>query len=271
MVKRNDFTALYVEGVPCVTEIHKLRFTHINNAFLILWYFSRRILNRTWTSRQKNSALKEKTSGSNQTSSGNPSAQQTLKTTGTLVSFCIDRGLFTWFQRVNVSQEVISSSYCQLFFLLRDQGKQSKPDEKGETKSQCHSETDPRSVSQHAHERGAHQRAWQNWCVYRTTHCPIIFMCYLLFWVIFSLNVCVGLTDKKTQAVDRHGRLSVDSREPGVLARLSMQSQQVKAELYRSLQHMRLQRAQLQASLKQQRETSDNNKGLDQNEVGCWL
>lgn len=66
--------------------------------------------------------------------------------------------------------------------------------------------------------------------------------------------------------MDRHGRQSV---EASVLARLSKQSQQVQAEVYHSLQHMRLQRAQLQTSLRQQRETSDNNKELDQIEVSC--
>lgn len=67
--------------------------------------------------------------------------------------------------------------------------------------------------------------------------------------------------------MDRRGRHSGDGREAGVLARLSMQSQQVQAEVYHSLQHMRLQRAQLQTSLRQQRETSDNNKERDQNGV----
>ncbi|XP_073322702.1 kinesin-like protein KIF27 [Pagrus major] len=145
----------------------------------------RRDLNRTWTSRQKKSALKEKTSGSDQTSSGNPSAQQTLQRKDRL--------------RASVTQRKI-----------RDL-----------------------SVNMHMKEE-----------------------------LIKELDK----TDKKTQAVDRHGRHSVDGREAGVLARLSMQSQQVKAELYRSLQHMRLQRAQLKASLKQQSETSDNNKELEQNE-----
>ncbi|XP_023124279.2 kinesin-like protein KIF27 [Amphiprion ocellaris] len=72
-------------------------------------------------------------------------------------------------------------------------------------------------------------------------------------------------TEKETQAVDRRVRHSGgDGRQPSVLARLSMQSQQVRAEMYHSLQHMRLQRAQLQTSLKQQRQTSENNKELHQ-------
>lgn len=79
--------------------------------------------------------------------------------------------------------------------------------------------------------------------------------------------MCFCLIDKETQAMDRHGRHSGDGREASVLARLSMQSQQVQAEMYRSLQHMRLQRAQLQTSLRQQRETCDNNKELHQNGV----
>lgn len=70
--------------------------------------------------------------------------------------------------------------------------------------------------------------------------------------------MCICLTDKETQAVERHGRHSGDGKTVDVLARLSMQSQQVRAEVYRSLQHMRLQRAQLQSSLRQQRETNNN-------------
>ncbi|XP_026176484.1 kinesin-like protein KIF27 isoform X2 [Mastacembelus armatus] len=72
-------------------------------------------------------------------------------------------------------------------------------------------------------------------------------------------------TEKETQAVDTHSRHSGDGREGGVLARLSMQSQQIRAEVYRSLQHMRRQRAQLQTNLNQQRQTSDNNIALDKN------
>uniref|UniRef100_A0A3Q1GCT5 Kinesin family member 27 n=1 Tax=Acanthochromis polyacanthus TaxID=80966 RepID=A0A3Q1GCT5_9TELE len=72
-------------------------------------------------------------------------------------------------------------------------------------------------------------------------------------------------TEKETQAVDRRVRHSGgDGRQPSVLARLSMQSQQVRAEMYHSLQHMRLQRAQLQSSLKQQRQISEKNKELHQ-------
>lgn len=79
--------------------------------------------------------------------------------------------------------------------------------------------------------------------------------------------MCFWLTDKQTQAVDKEGRFCVEGREGGMLERLSAQSQQVQAEVYRSLQHMRLQRAQLQASLRQQTETSDGKVELDQNRV----
>lgn len=79
--------------------------------------------------------------------------------------------------------------------------------------------------------------------------------------------MCFCLTDKQTQAVDKQGRYCVESKEGGMLERLSVQSQQVQAEVYRSLQHMRLQRAQLQASLRHQTETSDDNVDLDQNGV----
>lgn len=69
--------------------------------------------------------------------------------------------------------------------------------------------------------------------------------------------------------MDRHARRSDDGREADVLARLSMQSQKVQADVYRSLQHMRLQRAQLQISLRQQKETSYNN--IEQNQNGVSI
>ena len=79
--------------------------------------------------------------------------------------------------------------------------------------------------------------------------------------------MCFCLTDKETHALDRHGRHGADGRTVDVLARLSLQRQQVQAEVYDSLEHMRLQRAQLQTSLRQQKETGD--KELDLNGVSC--
>lgn len=84
--------------------------------------------------------------------------------------------------------------------------------------------------------------------------------------IFASLNVCIRLTDKETQAADRHGRRRGDGREASALASLSLHSQQVRAEMFRSLQHMRLQRAKLQSSIEQQRET-DTSRELDQNRV----
>lgn len=69
--------------------------------------------------------------------------------------------------------------------------------------------------------------------------------------------------------MDRHARRSGDGREADVLARLSMQSQKAQADVYRSLQHMRLQRAQLQTNLRQQIQTSDSNIEQKQNGVSC--
>ncbi|XP_041855051.1 kinesin-like protein KIF27 [Melanotaenia boesemani] len=69
-------------------------------------------------------------------------------------------------------------------------------------------------------------------------------------------------TEKETHAVNRHSRCSSDSGEAGVLVRLSMQSQQVRTEVYHSLQHMKQQKVELQNSLRQQRETDDSNKNL---------
>ncbi|XP_028270102.1 kinesin-like protein KIF27 isoform X2 [Parambassis ranga] len=69
-------------------------------------------------------------------------------------------------------------------------------------------------------------------------------------------------TDKETLLVDRLSRHSAGGEEASVLQRLSKQNQQVRAEMYRSLQHMRLQRAQLQSSL---REATDDRTELHQN------
>ncbi|KAM9391451.1 kinesin-like protein KIF27 [Pholidichthys leucotaenia] len=64
-------------------------------------------------------------------------------------------------------------------------------------------------------------------------------------------------TEKESRALDRQ---SSDGREASVLTRLSLQSQQVRAEMYHSLQHMRRQRSQLQTSVEQIRETRDDYK-----------
>ncbi|XP_068166916.1 kinesin-like protein KIF27 [Antennarius striatus] len=97
--------------------------------------------------------------------------------------------------------------------------------------------------------------------------------------ILYDIHKCKlfflsELTEKKTQAMVRYGRYSTNSREAGVLERLSMQSQQVQAEVFRSLQHMRGQRAQLQTSLKQQRENSNDNQQLyktEQLHEDTWL
>ncbi|XP_038559877.1 kinesin-like protein KIF27 isoform X1 [Micropterus salmoides] len=158
----------------------------------------RRSLNRTWTSRQKKSALKEKKSGLDQASNGNSLVQQHQQATGTKDTHAKQSQMRKARLRTSVTQRRI-----------RDL-----------------------SVNMRMKEE-----------------------------LIKELDKTV----RETQAADRHGRHSGESREADMLARLSMQSQQVKAEVYRSLQHMRLQRAQLQTSLRQQRETSDNNQELDQN------
>lgn len=149
----------------------------------ILWHYSRRSLNRTWTSRQKKSALKEKNTGLDQTSNRNPLLQQPQRATGVLYMYLtlfhsllfpfpfILRSILScfssllWYSKeLFYFQEVVSFLYRQLQFLHRDQGKPHQTYEEGQTKSECYTE-DPRSVSQNAHGRGAHQRAWQNWCV----------------------------------------------------------------------------------------------------------
>lgn len=80
--------------------------------------------------------------------------------------------------------------------------------------------------------------------------------------------MCFCLTDKKIQAVDRNGHYR-DCTDSGALARLAMQNQEVRAEMCRSLQLRRLQKVQLQTSLRQLRQTSDDDKELVQSAVSC--
>lgn len=76
------------------------------------------------------------------------------------------------------------------------------------------------------------------------------------------------MVDKETQSLETRDRQTEDGREAGVFARLSLQRRELRAEMYHSLQHMRAQKTQLQSSL---RETSENNKEVQQNEneVSC--
>ncbi|XP_067467908.1 kinesin-like protein KIF27 [Thunnus thynnus] len=159
----------------------------------------RRSLNRTWTSRQKKSALKEKNTELDQTSNGIQSVQQDQQATGTKEHHAKQCLMRKARQSVSVTQRRIQALSVNI-----------------RMKEELIKELDK--------------------------------------------------TDKETQAVGRHGRHSSDSREVCVLARLSMQSQQYRTELYSSLQHMREQRAQLQTSLRQERETSDKNKEFDHDE-----
>lgn len=65
------------------------------------------------------------------------------------------------------------------------------------------------------------------------------------------------LTEKELKALLKHSRYSSDGRDD-VLQTLSMHSQQIQAQVYSSVQHMKKQRAELQARLKQIQETSDD-------------
>uniref|UniRef100_H2LKB3 Kinesin family member 27 n=1 Tax=Oryzias latipes TaxID=8090 RepID=H2LKB3_ORYLA len=86
---------------------------------------------------------------------------------------------------------------------------------------------------------------------------------------ICTLKCACCRAEKGALALRRHGQHSGEGREVDVLARLSMQNQQVCSEMYHSLQHMRLQRAQLQSSLRELGKTADTNKEVQQNGVSC--
>uniref|UniRef100_A0A3P9ML69 Kinesin family member 27 n=1 Tax=Oryzias latipes TaxID=8090 RepID=A0A3P9ML69_ORYLA len=89
---------------------------------------------------------------------------------------------------------------------------------------------------------------------------------------ICTLKCACCCAEKGALALRGHGQHSGEGREVDVLARLSMQNQQVCSEMYHSLQHMRLQRAQLQSSLRELGKTADSNKEVQQNGVKIsWL
>ncbi|XP_054895163.1 kinesin-like protein KIF27 isoform X2 [Poeciliopsis prolifica] len=76
---------------------------------------------------------------------------------------------------------------------------------------------------------------------------------------IHELKVSMRLKEELIKELDKTERKiqAVDRGETGnVLERLSMQSQQIRAEVYHSLQSMRLERARLQSSLRELDETS---------------
>ncbi|CAL8346113.1 unnamed protein product [Lota lota] len=72
-------------------------------------------------------------------------------------------------------------------------------------------------------------------------------------------------TSRDARAIDTHKE---DGRKAGVLNRLSLQSQQARAELYHSLQHLRLQRERLQTSLKHH---SAGTHSINKEHDGDWL
>lgn len=85
---------------------------------------------------------------------------------------------------------------------------------------------------------------------------------------VWQIIICANLptTDKES----RRGSQNTDGRAAGLLAEISLQSQRVRAEQYRSLQHMGLQRAELQDSLRQERDACHNTL-LEQQEVSYTM
>lgn len=85
-----------------------------------------------------------------------------------------------------------------------------------------------------------------------------ISVCYVFvsicgFICFFLLS---STTEKELKALLKHSRYSSEGRDD-VLQTLSMHGQQIQAQVYSSVQHMKKQRAELQARLKQIEETSN--------------
>lgn len=82
--------------------------------------------------------------------------------------------------------------------------------------------------------------------------------------VFVSICGCIclsfpSLTEKELKALLKHSRYSSEGRDD-VLQTLSMHGQQIQAQVYSSVQHMKKQRAELQARLKQIEETSNDSQ-----------
>ncbi|XP_041642709.1 kinesin-like protein KIF27 [Cheilinus undulatus] len=135
-------------------------------------------LNQTCSSRQKKSTLKEKNTGTDQTSNESPCVQQPQRAQGNKEKSIKQSGMRKPRLRTNATQRRINNLTVSIDM---------KED------------------------------------------------------LINALNK----TDEEARAVDWHGK------EDDVLTRLSMQRQKARSEVYHSLQHMRVQRAQLQSSLRQ--------------------
>lgn len=75
-----------------------------------------------------------------------------------------------------------------------------------------------------------------------------------LLSVLFS-----SATEKELKALLKHSRYSGDGRDD-VLQTLSVHGQQIQAQVYSSVQHMKKQRAELQARLRQIQEASNDSQ-----------
>lgn len=75
--------------------------------------------------------------------------------------------------------------------------------------------------------------------------------------MVLSVFFSPSGTEKELKALLKHSRYSSQGRDD-VLQTLSMHGQQIQAQAYSSIQHMKKQRAELQARLKQIEETSND-------------
>ncbi|XP_015229762.1 PREDICTED: kinesin-like protein KIF27 [Cyprinodon variegatus] len=84
---------------------------------------------------------------------------------------------------------------------------------------------------------------------------------------IHALTINIRMKEDLIKELEKTARetQTVGAAEGDVLKRLSIQSQQIRAEVYHSLQSMRRERAKLQSSLRELGETVDSNKKLQQN------
>ncbi|KAJ3604290.1 hypothetical protein NHX12_029031 [Muraenolepis orangiensis] len=89
---------------------------------------------------------------------------------------------------------------------------------------------------------------------------------------IQDLTINMRMKEQLIKELDKTGRdaraMDKDGREAGVLMRLSLQSQKGREELYRNLQHLRLQRDQLRTSIQQ---PTAGTHSINKERDGDWL
>lgn len=84
-------------------------------------------------------------------------------------------------------------------------------------------------------------------------------VCNVFISICVFISFFPSLTEKELKTLLKHSRYTSEGRDD-VLQTLSMHGQQIQAQVYSSIQHMKKQRAELQSRLKQIEESSNDSQ-----------